>query len=336
MFRRVAQAQRLVDEAFGRIDASDIADDTANWHLHPALLDGCLQLVSVADGWPGAEPCDPWVPSSVERITLHRAAPGALWCHVRLRARADGSPRLDGRSVDLGRRWRACGQPRRRDVRALPCHRPGIARGWIGGRASGIEITWQRVESPAVTAVPSRWLIVGAGAWAHTLADALRQRGADAEAVPDVRAALNAAHVVHLAPLDLPDEAAAEAALPALQPAIDAALRVVQAVVGATHASPRLWWITRQAQAVRGHETAAPLAATFWGLACCAPNIRSCAAPPSTSMRRVRPRRSPACSSRSTGANRSSLCAKGSYGSRGCGRCPIPRTGNCCRPPVSV
>jgi acyl transferase domain-containing protein/NAD(P)-dependent dehydrogenase (short-subunit alcohol dehydrogenase family)/acyl carrier protein len=261
-FRRLADVVRSPGEAIGRIEADGL--DLAGWHLHPALLDGALQLVSVAAGWPASKAEHPWVPVRCAAFTLHGAVRGTLRGHARLRDGASARlvadlwlHNLDGSPV-------AC-------IEAAVFTRMPL--GDLSGADTGLvercafEIGWIPVATAGSAAAPSRWHLIGSDTLCSGLADALR--AADCQVShADVESDAGSAHVVHMAALDLPAAADADTAFALLQPVIESVLRVAQACAHRTGpAAPRLWLVTRHAQAVRGHEAAAPLAAALWGLA---------------------------------------------------------------------
>jgi acyl transferase domain-containing protein/acyl carrier protein len=79
-------------EALGRIDLPPSSDDEHDaYALHPAILDGCLQvlgaLMADEDG-PSAEPLR--IPTGVERAQIHVRRGHRVWCYARLTSHADG------------------------------------------------------------------------------------------------------------------------------------------------------------------------------------------------------------------------------------------------------
>lgn len=69
------------NEAVGRLRLAN-SDSLPSVLLHPALLDGCLQLGFLAAGEASQDPDDLLVPRSVDRLTLFAAADRNIWCHA--------------------------------------------------------------------------------------------------------------------------------------------------------------------------------------------------------------------------------------------------------------
>ncbi len=264
-FRRLRHIGRATGEAFAQLDPPAASGDDDRWLIHPGQLDACLQLVSIADGHRDDADHALWLPTTIKHLSVHGRANGSLWGHARLHPPDGDGTRL---GADL-RLWNADGSSVASvlGVQFRRAHAAAIT----GANASlvdrcGIELTWQRATVTSVaSADATRWQIIGGGTFGDLLVRALRARRADAGSVdtPLFTAALN---VVHLAALNLPDNPDADAVLPALRPVFESALRLAQSCASAALPT-RLWLITRGAQAVRGNESAAPLAATLWGLA---------------------------------------------------------------------
>ena len=84
--RGVQQIHRRDGEALGEIElpGAQIAEASA-YHLHPALLDACVQILAAA--MPGGE--GTYLPISLESFRLHRPPGVRVWSHVLLRS-SDG------------------------------------------------------------------------------------------------------------------------------------------------------------------------------------------------------------------------------------------------------
>ncbi|HLS56240.1 MAG TPA: SDR family NAD(P)-dependent oxidoreductase [Zeimonas sp.] len=265
-FRSLGESYRAPGEAMGRVSFSGVTG-AERWLLHPVLLDGCLQLASVADG---AVEGSLWLPTQITRVARHGAATGPLWCHARLRPRDnDDQPLVADMAL-----WNEDGSPVAsiEGVRFVRARAEDIARaGSTLVERWGLEIEWRRVAAPqAATLAPSNWRIVGdSGAAGELLAHGLHERGHRAE-LTSVESALDGApeHVVHMRALDLPAGLDPESALARLRPALESALELAKACAASTaQTPPRLWFVTRNAQAVRGGESPSPLAAAVWGFA---------------------------------------------------------------------
>jgi acyl transferase domain-containing protein/NADPH:quinone reductase-like Zn-dependent oxidoreductase/thioesterase domain-containing protein/SAM-dependent methyltransferase/acyl carrier protein/NADP-dependent 3-hydroxy acid dehydrogenase YdfG len=85
-FRRIERVWRRDGEALGRIGLhQDLVPDVDGYRFHPALLDGCLQVVGAAlPAISRAEGPRLYLPARVERVRLYRNAPARVWSHVRL------------------------------------------------------------------------------------------------------------------------------------------------------------------------------------------------------------------------------------------------------------
>ncbi|MFN3647968.1 MAG: SDR family NAD(P)-dependent oxidoreductase [Armatimonadota bacterium] len=81
-FRTLTELRRGEDEALARVVLPESLDPSG-YHLHPALLDGCLQAVGAAL-W-GRESEGDYLPAGIDRARLFRSAGREVWCRVRLR-----------------------------------------------------------------------------------------------------------------------------------------------------------------------------------------------------------------------------------------------------------
>lgn len=77
-FQGIKQIWQGENEALGFIELPDTVDRTANYRLHPALLDACLQLIgTVTESHAGV-----YLPVGIESFTLIKSAGDRLWTHV--------------------------------------------------------------------------------------------------------------------------------------------------------------------------------------------------------------------------------------------------------------
>src|SRR5262249_34867617 len=84
-FRGVIETCSGPQEALGLIAAPPaIKRDLANYRLHPALLDACLQIALAAIPETASEAKTVFVPSSVKRIRFYGGGADVAWSHVRL------------------------------------------------------------------------------------------------------------------------------------------------------------------------------------------------------------------------------------------------------------
>src|SRR6516164_7004032 len=83
-FQGIAEAWAGKDEALGRIAVpAAVGTELAEYHMHPALLDACLQvtLATVAEQ-PDEDRQGVFVPSKAERIRFYGGGERITWCHV--------------------------------------------------------------------------------------------------------------------------------------------------------------------------------------------------------------------------------------------------------------
>ena len=87
-FRTIQRAYRGDKEALGELQ---VAPESEGWeskfHVHPAVLDGALQLVAVATSGGasnGTSQSDPYLPYSVRRMVVYKAMTGRMWAHARV------------------------------------------------------------------------------------------------------------------------------------------------------------------------------------------------------------------------------------------------------------
>ena len=245
----------------------------ADLALHPALLDGCLQLGFLAAEAAGlighaADARALLAPVGLDRLRWWAPAGRALRCHAQVRAGTSGAtaPSLDLHlyteqgmllaevlGVQLARANFA-------SLHAAPAQS-------LSARA-GYRIAWEalppgppRAPSPPR---PGRWQIVAQEpSQATALADALRAAGDECLILaPDPAARPAASHsLVWLWP---PTPDAATALAEAAQ-AVRAYAKACAAAGGAVH--HRCWFVTGHAQAVRPGDTPQADAAALWGLA---------------------------------------------------------------------
>jgi acyl carrier protein len=271
-------------EVLGRVRLPESLSGSC-WHLHPALLDACLQstvaLIDEVAGQGGAV-----VPVSLERVRLHRPPGTEVWVHGRLR-RGEGSG-LDAVAVDLtlmddrGEVIAEVGGLRLR----------GIAKSKVPGQDPVAEwlytLSWRRIDWPAAKA-PSggakgsgTWLVLADGSGvAETLASLMEADGErcvvvrpGGEALPTVLRTVfpegtPCRGVVHLWSLDTrtADPPTAEGFDADLGRGCLSALELAQAMVqNGWREAPRLWLVTRGAQAVGGEKQIAVSQAALWGL----------------------------------------------------------------------
>ncbi len=102
MFQGVVALWTGDQEALGYVQLPQpIEPEAERYRLHPALLDGCLQVIAAAVPATGAAGMhDPFMPVHVKRVRLHRRPGSALWSYVKLRT-TEGKESSDGLEADL-------------------------------------------------------------------------------------------------------------------------------------------------------------------------------------------------------------------------------------------
>ncbi|MBL8495665.1 MAG: type I polyketide synthase [Rhodocyclaceae bacterium] len=281
-FRSLDSIRCAEGEAMGRVR---LPSSTANgFILHPVLLDGCLQLASVAAGDRGASAEPLYFPTHAGRLAVFGNSGAVVWCHVTVRRKPE-APRALWAELSV---WNEDGTPVARldDVRferVSPAALGLVPAGLV--ERAGYELVWREVAAEAAAPSTKRWLVVpdrsGSG---ESLVRVLRERG-DAVAMmsvddasrdsAEVARALDAIAVtlgglpeavVHLAGLDAPATTDGASASAGVRSMLQSALHLAQACVRIYgQRSARLWLVTRGAQAVRPGEGASPAGAALWG-----------------------------------------------------------------------
>ncbi len=270
-------------EALARVQLPEAAGSAGAFQLHPALLDACFQsMAGAVRSMAGTA----WMPVAVGALQCWQRPSGELFCHARI-AEAERSPgAVLQRSADL-RIVDAAGAPVAQ-VSGLVVQQVRRAR----GRAQDdwfLALDWEPAAVPTPRVHGGRFLLLGDGgglgaavaraleAQGHTVVQAASGAPGqvpagswpvnDADAA-SIRALLGDAFggqapsaVVHVRSLegsleggDGLDATAVEAALVR---GCDSALATVQALAGMGYQkAPRLWLVTRGAQAVGGGEVA--------------------------------------------------------------------------------
>jgi acyl transferase domain-containing protein/acyl-CoA synthetase (AMP-forming)/AMP-acid ligase II/acyl carrier protein len=274
-FRGVEQRWRGGREAIARIRLPDAVGDGPRHLVHPALLDACFQVLAagISDGVDSVT----YVPIGLAAAERHACLPAAVWAHVAWQPGPEGAVDGDIALVDDGGRVLF----EVRGLRAQPiagARRPAVDN-WFH------EVEWQEQARPRAASghgagrlgpgSAEPWLVVGS---AEPLADAitaeLAARGAVVSRTDGAAAASALAQgargVVYVArqaaPSEEPPELAAESCAELLE--LVQALVAARATSSAGPGQPRLWLITRDAQAASpGEDVSAPALTALWGLA---------------------------------------------------------------------
>jgi acyl transferase domain-containing protein/acyl carrier protein len=298
-FRRIDQLWRGSDAALGLIRSSEaLVADLPRYRSHPTLLDACFQVTGALLPDLGGARAEPFVPVGFERVEVHRPLGAEVWCHVS--AKSTGGAGSESISMDL-RLYGADGRAYA-EIRGMQLRRASRAALLRAAELGTDELLYEVSWAPMPTepgadqtlGSPRGWLVLSDGPAGGALCARLRGQGAVCvEVVPhggfqvlgedrygaspgnptDLDQVLDALtarghvdqNVVHMWSL------AADAVEPpaAVQAAVcGSALRIVQRLANAgPDEAPRLWLVTRGAQAVG--EAEAPLAveqATLLGL----------------------------------------------------------------------
>ncbi|WP_284681988.1 polyketide synthase [Adonisia turfae] len=281
--------------ALGQIELGDLeARDLANYHLHPIILDACLQvldLLLLTDHIPGKT----YVPVGIDRLQVYGRATQETWAFAQLQPLERNSAGAEIRA-DFGL-YSPDGQPIAwlEGVRLHPVEHRQIQR-----QATTSTPTWQdwwySVEwqckpranaAHSARSIPQHWLIYadnqGIG---EKLAVLLEHQGHDCTLVFQSETGHPQSHeqplttrpltgVIQLWSLNWPSlphqdnsDSSATYLKQATQASCQATLHLVQALVKTYRELPKLWLVTRGTQAVISNEPVPGLAqAPLWGMA---------------------------------------------------------------------
>lgn len=291
-FRAVWQLERGPGVALGLLHLPDEAEAEApRFGLHPALLDGALQLCAAAASGAGESvPSFMWAPMGLDRFELLRSGVGRLRATARLRADVGAGTlaadvhiedesgalvaRLDNVRFARTEAWRLAGDATddwlydlRWQEAALPGPRIGHATGtWLlltdrSGTSASLRAALQALGGHVVEIVPGESRArLAPDRWAVDP----RQPGDLAALLQELGGATALRGVVHLWSLDgTGDEAAGAEEADLL--ASGALLHLAQTLVAREVPVP-LWLITRGAQSVLADDVPSSVAAAAaWG-----------------------------------------------------------------------
>jgi len=92
-FRGITQLWRGEQEAIAAVHLpSALAAEAETHHLHPALLDACLQVLGACLNQGATATGETYLPVRVERFRLHGKGYSRVWSHARLHRQENGSP----------------------------------------------------------------------------------------------------------------------------------------------------------------------------------------------------------------------------------------------------
>lgn len=258
-FRGLRELWQGEGEALGRAQLPEAAGSSSGYQFHPAFLDACLQVMAACFGTESEN--TPWVPVQIGRLRLHQRPMGEIYCHVRTAPEgADGKNRRRAELCVTDSVGTVLAEISGLVVQRLDGARHSEQDAWYLG------VKWQEAQAPAKRVAAGRWLLLGQGdGFGEKVREALVRAGQSVEHVTEVPSRADALRelldtlflehaptaVVHLASLD-ERAAARNQELPrCVQRACESVLRTVHALVGKAYRdAPRLWLLTRSAQAV--------------------------------------------------------------------------------------
>ena len=288
-FRGIEQVWSKENESLGHIRLpGSLQFDTADYQIHPALLDACLQVLAATKG--ASTNQDLYLPAGCKRIRFFSRPAGLLWSVASLQTEVDlaaDSLEADIRLFDennqivaelLGFRLQRTQKSKRRLLSQQDT--------WL------YHLQWQAQPASRVSTVTTtekrNWLIFadeeGVG---EELAKQLEAGGATCQlllsrhlknaaerAFPELieqqlaEAGASFYGIIHLWSLSIPPQSsdAAEAlnTMPLL--GCNSVLYLVQALAKRFAGSPRLWLVTRGAQSVQSGDAVAVEQSALWGL----------------------------------------------------------------------
>lgn len=276
-FQRITRLWRGFQEACAEIDCSDT--DPA-YSMHPAVLDACFQALIATDPFGLRGVGEAFMPVGIERVRVFARPQGKMWSHARLVER--NAQVLKGDITLFDADGRVAAEIEGFKVQSLEAAESGLSPEKL--ERCFYEPAWQLCEVQAEareSGAEGLWLILAdKGGTGAALARSVQQRGGTPVLVlaqefdPDRLAAEMSREsgpapraVVHLWGLDAAeiDEANAAALVEAQNVGCIAVMNVVQKMVGLAR-PPRLWIVTRGAQAVSREPKIAAAQAMLWGM----------------------------------------------------------------------
>jgi acyl transferase domain-containing protein/acyl carrier protein len=264
-FQGVRQLWRGAGEALGRVELPEqLAGTLEGSVVHPALLDACLQVLAGAV----ETQAGPLVPTYVGQVRVYGKPGGPVWSHGRVR---QGPAGLEGQVRVLGEGGRVLVEVEQLRLEALD-------RRQVEKEQRLLTVQWRPSAVPEAQPGPAGgWLVVGGGELGQELARELEKKGARVVQARGEQVA-SRAQSEELLKQSFPQEAPRgvvhlqsvepqESLQLAWEKSCGGALHLVQALVGGKlgwRETPRLWLVTRGAQAPHG--SVAPIQALVWGL----------------------------------------------------------------------
>lgn len=291
-FRAVEYAWQKREEALGRVALPEsLQYEADSYFIHPALLDACLQVLAATQAASGGKAL--YIPAACQRIRFFSRPGRLLWSHVILHSKTltnDGDIYADIRLMDenqqpvaelIGLQLRRVPKRNRRSR--------GVKNTWL------YQVRWQALKdhetAPSIMQGKKQWLIFaddeGLG---ESLAGQLEQKGDSChlltyhEVIKNTETTDQAditelieRHlketpsslygIIHLWSLSIPQPSAFNSSpMDSMQmPGCSSVLLLVQALAKRLAAMPRLWLVTRGAQAVKSGDQIAIGQSAMWG-----------------------------------------------------------------------
>ncbi|KAB8141147.1 type I polyketide synthase [Chloroflexia bacterium SDU3-3] len=294
-FQGIARLWRGQGEALAEICPTVDADALGGYHLHPVILDACFQVLIAVNPDAGADRSGVYLPVGIDRIRVARPAEGELWGYARVVERTPQLLRGDIVLVDAAGELIA-------EISGFRAQALDRAQGGMAADAlerTFYEPVWLPQErGQAAAAQAGAWLVLANRPEAEALAAELAERGqrcvlvadgaAYQEIEPGARYVLNPSEkaefsrllgdlraaglpllggVAHMWALaDQQGEELAPAELDAAQRRGSLALLLLTQALIEAGVAPKIWVVTRGAQAVRGEPQLAVAQAPLWGI----------------------------------------------------------------------
>jgi myxalamid-type polyketide synthase MxaB len=292
-FRAVRQVWRHQDRALGQIVLPEsMALDLDNYHLHPVLLDTCLQIL---DATLLEQQEETYVPVLFQKLRFFGQPSAEMWCDARLHKRDSSHPEILSADIEL---FSPQGQLIV-EMHGLQLKR--VHHQTMFGKTQNIEQDWlyevewreqNRNSLPIDHPQPRHWLIFADSSYiGQELADLLRAQGEicilvlpgqNYEAISAHEYRINPAvpehfqqllacvpliyGIVHAWGLEQPESLTPEILEQEALLSSGSALHLVQTLTTGTAPLPLVWMITRGAQAIPEHPVQTLIPSLVWGM----------------------------------------------------------------------
>jgi len=264
VFQGIQDLKCRDNEAFGMVEHDSLLDgkgDRSSYHIHPALLDACFQMILATLP---EENQTTYLPVGFERLQQFHGIPDRVWSYVQRQPLRDDGAFVTANVQLLDDQGRVLVQ-----VEGLTAQRVETATAEPNPGEWLYEVVWRSQPLSLSTPLdPAQWLLVpsaASAAIAHPLRDALTiqhqtvwlQTGDPTTWQMSPEALSNMQHVVYIASSDADPIQA--------QQHCQTVLQLVQKMVAAIP-SPRLWIVTQGSQPIPPTESQSFAAAPLWGM----------------------------------------------------------------------